>query len=349
MRLTLHSSRIDYWLVSSSVTSSISKTTIVSAPLTDHAAITLKINTIDAERGPGFWKMNIEVLNSELFENTFKTFWQTWEKSIDKYVDKRQWWEITKIKIKELSIEVAKKLSKERNIKLSQLIKKLDIEKNKSCPNQEIIKALENEHNEMWQNKCNGARIRARIQQYEDGEKSTKFFFSQEKIRSRSKLWHQIKDKNGKIKTGINNILEEQYKFYSELMSSEGWNRESAQKLLGNVDKTITKEELELCEKNITKLELKQAMKALKLGKSPGFDSIPSEFYKKFWREIETCFLQVVEEIEEADELCFTMYRGVICLLFKQGDRDDICNWRPITLLNTDYKLLAIIANNLCF
>ena len=33
--------------------------------------------------------------------------------------------------------------------------------------------------------------------------------------------------------------------------------------------------------------------------------------------------------------------RGVISLPFKKGDCLDPCNWRPITLLNMDYKLAA--------
>ena len=33
--------------------------------------------------------------------------------------------------------------------------------------------------------------------------------------------------------------------------------------------------------------------------------------------------------------------RGVISLLFKKGDRTQLKNWRPITLLTTDYKILS--------
>ena len=35
--------------------------------------------------------------------------------------------------------------------------------------------------------------------------------------------------------------------------------------------------------------------------------------------------------------------RGVLTLLFKSGKRENIRNWRPLTLLNTDYKIIAKI------
>ena len=46
--------------------------------------------------------------------------------------------------------------------------------------------------------------------------------------------------------------------------------------------------------------------------------------------------------------LPLTQRRGVISLLFKKGDRTQLQNWRPITLLNTDYKILTkALANRL--
>lgn len=336
-------SRIDYFLISKTLEPYTLKVKNVIAPKSDHVAICISLKTTEMERGSGYWKMNIDVMNSILFDNTFKAFWKTWHKEINQYESKKKWWEITKIKIKEISIQVAKQLSKEKNIKLSQIEKALNKEKNRHPVDITEVNKLTNEYNNLWQQKTNGARIRARVKHYEEGEKSSKFFFTQEKIHSRNKLWNQIKDKNGQIKLGINNILEAQTEFYSNLLKSEGWSKEDANKLIQNIETTITEEQKEICEQTISNTELDNGIKALKTNKSPGIDGIPGEFYKKYWNLLKPNFIKVIKEIEETEELCISQYRGVICLLFKQGDRDDPINWRPITLLNNDYKLIAII------
>ena len=98
-----------------------------------------------------------------------------------------------------------------------------------------------------------------------------------------------------------------------------------------------------MCKKEISETELHNSILKLKLDKSPGLDGIPAEFYKKYWHMIKPKFIEVIREIERTESLCISQYRGVICLLFKSGDREKINNWRPITLLNVDYKIIATV------
>jgi hypothetical protein len=49
----------------------------------------------------------------------------------------------------------------------------------------------------------------------------------------------------------------------------------------------------------------------------------------------------LVCEIFNEKQLNNSQNRGVLNLLFKSGERENICNWRPLTLLNTDNKIIA--------
>jgi hypothetical protein len=47
--------------------------------------------------------------------------------------------------------------------------------------------------------------------------------------------------------------------------------------------------------------------------------------------------------LSKKKELTPSQYKGVLTLLYKSGEREDIRNWRPLTLLNSDYKIIAKI------
>ena len=80
----------------------------------------------------------------------------------------------------------------------------------------------------------------------------------------------------------------------------------------------------------------------MKNGKSPGTDGYTAEFYKIFWKDIGNFVLESLNESFNTGELSITQKQGVITLLPKGNKpRELIKNWRPITLLNVDYKLLA--------
>ena len=56
----------------------------------------------------------------------------------------------------------------------------------------------------------------------------------------------------------------------------------------------------------------------------------------------------VLNSCFDSGSLSLSQRRGVISLSFKKGDRLDPRNWRPITLLNVDYKIASrVIAGRL--
>ena len=77
--------------------------------------------------------------------------------------------------------------------------------------------------------------------------------------------------------------------------------------------------------------------------KSPGYDGIPNEFYQYFWEDVKEMIINSFNEAFEKGELSETHKQIVLSLIFKKGDRDSYKNYRPISLSNVDYKILAFV------
>lgn len=82
--------------------------------------------------------------------------------------------------------------------------------------------------------------------------------------------------------------------------------------------------------------------------KSPGLDGLTPEFYKHFWHKIGNLVTESLNNGLEKGELSSTQKFGVLSLIYKKGDPSNMENWRPVTILNTDYKIAAkALANRL--
>ncbi|GBG86684.1 hypothetical protein CBR_g41747 [Chara braunii] len=76
-------------------------------------------------------------------------------------------------------------------------------------------------------------------------------------------------------------------------------------------------------------------------GETPGNDGLPVEFYRHHWEMLGESLVSVYYEIQMGGVLPVSACRGIISLLFKKGDTNEIRNWRSISLLNVSYKILV--------
>ena len=111
----------------------------------------------------------------------------------------------------------------------------------------------------------------------------------------------------------------------------------------------LSENENSICESKITLNECFNSIKELPNNKSPGSDGMSTEFYKFFWDDIQTFLLDSYVYNFENNILSLDQRRAVLTLIPKAGkDIRYLKNWRPISLLNTDYKILAkILANRI--
>ena len=137
--------------------------------------------------------------------------------------------------------------------------------------------------------------------------------------------------------------------FYTTLYTSKIANRVQSTFFSEVISTSLTDEEQTLCEGALTQKECLEALKKMEPDKTPGTDGLPAEFYKVFWKDISFFLISALNYAFDSGCLSVTQRRGVIKLIPKKdAELYFIKNWRPITLLNTDYKIAAkSIANRI--
>ena len=94
------------------------------------------------------------------------------------------------------------------------------------------------------------------------------------------------------------------------------------------------------CEGKVASDECVLALKEFENGKSPGSDGFTAEFYKFVWKELSENLTSNLNHAFGKGELSICQRRGIISLLPKKSkNTNNLNNLRPISLLNTDYKI----------
>ena len=150
---------------------------------------------------------------------------------------------------------------------------------------------------------------------------------------------------SGAITTDPFKILDEQKRFYHDLHKSKSTDMDckTGETFLSNLNiPKLSEEQKQSCKGEISLEEIKLILDSFQNNKSPGSDGIPIEFYKTCWNLISDSFLECTKESFKYGEMSCSQRKAVITLIEKQGeDRTLIENWRPISLINVDAKIIS--------
>ncbi|CAI5967659.1 unnamed protein product [Closterium sp. NIES-65] len=141
-------------------------------------------------------------------------------------------------------------------------------------------------------------------------------------------------------------ILKAATQYYTDLFGADG--RTSSERWKPLPGKRLNAEAAEMLEADWTEQEVKQAFKALANNKSPGKDGLPKELFERNWDILGGEFLRMAQNFSDTASIPASIKEAVTILLHKKGDKDKLDNYRPITLLNFTYKVLArVVANRM--
>jgi len=89
--------------------------------------------------------------------------------------------------------------------------------------------------------------------------------------------------------------------------------------------------------------EIRNAIAKGKSHKAPGNDGIGLEFYKAEWKTIKTDLLQILNSMYIDGTILMNQLKGIIVCITKHAHPVTIDDYRPLTLMNTDNKILTKI------
>ena len=347
------SSRIDFFLVARPLTNWVFNIETKASNAPDHKAIKLTLKLLEEKRGPGLWKFNNSLVEDEEYVKLIKQNYPIIGERYRELEDKRLRWELIKMEIRGLTIAYSKNKAKKQRKNESDLQIRLDVlDKqiadstdpeltNNALSEKEILKQ---KLHLFYERKANGLILRSKARWTEKGEKPTKYFFNLEKRNYTRRRISELELSDGKPSCKEDEILKEIENFYKKLYTSKGNIEDNRfENFVRNLElpklRELDKEDLE---GEIAMDECKEVLKTFSSGKSPGEDGFTWEFYNCFFDLLGEDLINCYNAAYKNGEMSISQRRGVITLIPKEySNLLNLANWRPITLLNLDYKIAS--------
>ena len=354
--------RLDYVLVSNSVFDNVTEAVITSMSGTDHRGCSLRIKCCGVVRGPGSWHFNGSLLKDVTFVNLMNDLIGTYATEGDySDYDEQMRWEILKLKIKDFSIVYSKNKATKKRCELTYLRHELNELDRALAGTPDCVATLARRNavkvklEVAEQHAARASQLRAKVQWVEQGEKNTKYFLNLEKARANARVMNHLVDEDGQTVYNQEEILRLQRDYFAELytkkIDSDGLNEKVDDFLEGVEMPKLTEEQKKACEGILSEQEVLFALKTMKNGSSPGTDGLTTEFFKFFWNHLKQFIVPSFNAAFTKGSMSSSQCKAIITLIHKGKDlpKHNLNNWRPISLTNSDYKLLAkCIAHRLC-
>ena len=349
-------SRLDRFYVSLNLNNQVTSVRHV-ASLSDHHGIyfdasldIIKVPVDASSCKSSYWKLNNMILKDEELKLSFGELWAWLQDLKPEFPDIADWWdEAVKPSIKQLCINYSRERNRRRAASKYFSFAYLKValaDKNWSevARTRQKLKQLIDE--DMY-----GSIVRSRFGGNASSEVASIFHSNIEMRNGKKNSLSKLKI-NGKIEENVDVIEEEVIGFFNALFNGHHdsslvdtgvpFNPDyvGLQQFLSGLG-SLPDDVKNTMEEQLTLEELEYVVFHSKNNKSPGLDGISYEFFKFSWDLIQQDLLKVFQCQLDRKRIVASNREGVTRLCPKTSSVPAVNELRPITLLNSDYKLLS--------
>jgi len=145
------------------------------------------------------------------------------------------------------------------------------------------------------------------------------------------------RDIDGNLLTNGSEVVERWKQFYEEHLNGDATQYDGG----GRIDLGEARTDDRFPAPDIR--EVQAEIGKLRNNRAAGKDELPSELFKHGGEALTRAMHWVITKIWDEEKLPQEWLEGVICPIYKKGDKLDCCNYRAITLLIAAYKVLSQI------
>ena len=363
--------RLEFFLMSETLFHYVKDLIIYPSYRSDHAIVILELNLTKLSHGQSYWKHNnslltdpdyLKQINKKIEDIKLQYALPVYNleeinnipnEEIQFIINDQLFFDTILMEIRGESISYASFKNKQRNTRESILIKRIEeLEDSIDDKSRELLENCKTELYDIRNDKLKGYMERAKAQYIDQGEKPTKFFCGLEKHNYSTKIMGQVEKDDGSIIMYQKGILEEAEYFYRSLYENKDdqLKTKDLEEYMKDTNMTkLTNAEADKLEGLLTLKEISGVLYNMKHDKSPGITGFTAEFFKTFWRQLGQFVLRSLNLGYTNGELSISQRQGVItCIPKENKPKQFLKNWRPLTLLDTVYKIASgSIANRI--
>ena len=323
--------------------------TTIFAPFTDHlaAAVRVTLNSPLVRRGKGWWKMNNSLLMERDFKEDLETSMEKWFANPRREGDVNKWWDTyIKKQIKYKFCSRGAELKKDEEAHLHFL---------HTCVYEAIQSDMDLRSKKETINRCTAeitcihkrrmAKVNLNTNQHapQSNERTSLYQLIKAKRRRVTAMIGSVINDEGRLETGMHDIM----RVFKENMKRRFTATRIDERCMSDIEKTgghtLTREQQHTLEEPIRQEEVRRAIFGGQRKKAPGSDGVSLELFQDTWDTMKDTWTRLFHKLFTDGNLTTRQKHGTIVCVPKILTPSRPEDYRPITLLNADYKILARI------